>query len=346
MLRGCGRQRVAPFPSLPAALLRLARGHLALVAIAFAGLAPARAADVSSRTLLLDAALAGDAVVVVGERGTILRGSPIAASGSTQLWTAADTRVAAALTAVSFADARHGWSVGHDALILATSDGGTSWTRQWQGESLADSFLDVLAIDTSHVIAVGAYGLFVETNDGGKTWTRRKILDEDYHLNRISRGPSGTLYLAGEHGTLRRSIDAGATWTAIPTSYDGSFYGILPLDGHTLLAHGLRGRVYRSRDDGGTWTAVPMNDQVLLATGILLRNGTIVLAGQARALLVSTDQGATFARREAGITTGISELLELPNGLLLAVGEAGASRIDLHAATPPSPASEPSSRRQ
>lgn len=323
VLRGCERQRVVR------GLGRLLFLLFAL-ALAFATLTPARAADVASRTLLLDATLAGDAVVAVGERGTVLRASPLAPAGTAQAWTATDTRVAATLTAVSFADAQRGWAVGHDALILTTSDGGASWTRQWQGESLADSFLDVLAIDSEHVIAVGAYGLFVETVDAGKTWTRRKVLDEDYHLNRLSRGPTGTLYLAGEHGTLLRSADQGATWTAIPTPYEGSFYGILPLDAQTLLAHGLRGRVYRSTDDGRTWNAIPLADQVLLSSAIALHNGTVVLAGQARAVLVSTDRGATFTRRDVGVTTGISELLELPGGLILAVGEAGASRIDLN----------------
>src|SRR5690606_13888501 len=140
--------------------------------------------------------------------------------------------VRATLTGVSFAThaaPQLGWAVGHDALILHSTDEGRTWVKQYQGDDLEESFLDVLALDAQRVIAVGAYGLFAITADGGRTWTRRKIDADDYHLNRITRGPSGTLYLAGEHGTLLRSADNGQTWTPIPAPYEGSFYGILPI---------------------------------------------------------------------------------------------------------------------
>jgi photosystem II stability/assembly factor-like uncharacterized protein len=297
-------------------------GFLA-AAIATGTVEPIAAADLASRTLLLDAALAGPVVVVVGERGTILRSTDN--SGS---WQAENSHSIATLTGVSFADAQHGWAVGHDALILATPDGGTTWTKQWQGENLSDSFLDVLALDARHIIAVGAYGLFVSTTDGGRTWARRKIEADDYHLNRITRGPTGTLYLAGEHGTLLRSRDGGVTWAGIPTEYEGSFYGLLPLDAHTLIAYGLRGRVFRSTNDGETWTAIETNETALLATAVTFNGGTLALAGSVRGILVSTDAGVTFGRGTFGPSTAIAELLVLPDGALLSVGEAGAIRTE------------------
>jgi photosystem II stability/assembly factor-like uncharacterized protein len=295
----------------------------AALALLTATTPPTRATELAARTLLLDAALAGPAVVAVGERGTILR-SP----DNAQSWTAAKTPTVATLTGVSFADPEHGWAVGHDALILVTADGGVTWTKQWQGDNLSDSFLDVLALDSMHAIAVGAYGLCTSTSDAGKTWTRQRVQAEDYHLNAITRGPSGTLYIAGEHGTLLRSLDAGATWTAMRSPYAGSFYGVLPIDGRTLLAYGLRARVFRSTDDGATWTAIDVGRTELIATGIRERSGTLLLAGQTRVLLVSLDDGITFAPRDAGVTTGIAQLLEMPDGHVLTLGEAGAKRIE------------------
>ncbi|MBI5767512.1 MAG: hypothetical protein HZA93_06935 [Verrucomicrobia bacterium] len=279
----------------------------------------AAAADVTPRMLLLDGAVVGPDLVVVGERGTILRSGDQA-----QTWQAVASTTHATLTAVTFApDARHGWAVGHDALILATADGGRTWAKSWQGESLADSLLDVLAIDERRVLAVGAYNLCLATDDGGKTWTRRKILDEDYHLNRLSRGPTDTFYLAGEHGTLLRSKDQGATWTRIATTYDGSFYGILPYARTLLLAHGLRGRAFRSTDDGETWKPIDVAVPVLLPTAVRLKSGTIILAGQSRALWISRDNGNTYTDWPVSLTTAIAELLELADGRILALGEAG-----------------------
>lgn len=306
-------------PQEPLRLAGLARGCRVWLVLA-CGVA-LRAADVAPRMLLLDVAAVGPDLVAVGERGTILRSSDAAHS-----WQGASAPTTATLTAVSFAsDSQHGWAVGHDALILATTDGGHAWQKQWQAENLADSFLDVLALDAQHVVAVGAYGLFLATSDGGKTWARQKISNDDFHLNHLTRGPSGTLYLAGEHGTLLRSVDNGARWMRIAAPYDGSFYGIAPLDKRTLLAYGLRGRLYRSVDDGTTWEPIVTPQPVLLATALQLKSNFIVLAGQARGLLVSRDYGKTFAAWSTSLTTAVAKVIELPDGAVLAVGEAGAT---------------------
>ncbi|MDP3070336.1 MAG: YCF48-related protein [Opitutaceae bacterium] len=302
----------------------------------------ALAAPPPPRTLLLDVALTGPDIVAVGERGTIARSTD---NGRT--WETVSSPVRATLTGVAFASLaapRTGWAVGHDAVIIGTADGGRTWAKSFQGENLNDSFLDVIALDAQRALAVGAYGLFVSTANAGKTWTRRKISDDDTHLNRISRGPGGTLYLAGERGTLLRSTDQGLTWTKLTAPYEGSFYGILPLDRRTLLAHGLRGHAFHSTDDGQTWRDVSTPAPALLATAVRLRSGFTVLAGQARALFFNRDPSAPLAASPAPPGTAIAELLELPDGQLLAVGEAGATLLDLAAAIPgaqPQPARAP-----
>jgi photosystem II stability/assembly factor-like uncharacterized protein len=306
--------------------LRLLRETIACLFALAAWPVVVLAADaLGAQPLLLDGTLVGTDVIAVGERGTILR-SPD--QGVT--WERIPSPTRAALTGISFApltDSRHGWAVGHDAEIIATTDSGRTWARQHQGENLQDSFLDVLALDAQRVIAVGAYGLFVVTADGGRTWERRKIADDDYHFNRLSRGPSGTLYLAGEHGTLLRSEDLGSTWKTIASPYDGSFYGVLVLDHRTLIAHGLRGRVYSSSDDGASWQLVATPTPALLATAIRLKDNTLVFAGQARAMFLSRDAGKTVTDSPAPLATAVAELVELPNGNLLALGEAGATRL-------------------
>jgi photosystem II stability/assembly factor-like uncharacterized protein len=274
--------------------------------------------------LLLDGAMAGPTIVVVGERGAVFRSTDEA-----RTWRPALTPSRATLTGVSFAlDGKTGWAVGHDAIILATTNAGETWTRQFQGENLQDSFLDVLALSDTQALAVGAYGLGMRTLDGGKTWARQKIIAEDHHLNRISRGPTGTLYLAGERGVLLRSADQGESWTPIPTPYTGSFYGVLPLDRRTLLAYGLRGRVYRSIDDGAGWQLIETPEPTLVATAACLRGNTILLGGSGRAVWRSADYGKTIvpsAGEKSGFTGAIAEMLELPNGAVLTLGEAGAA---------------------
>ncbi len=291
--------------------------YLMLLAVIFAD-TRGSAAEWIPRMLLLDAALVGSKVVAVGERGTIVRSAD---EGKT--WTRSESRTFATLTAVSFAPpsaSPTGWAVGHDALILGTNDAGQSWTVRYQGPNLQDSFLDVLALDETHAIAIGAYGLCMVTTDAGRTWTRRELSSEDVHFNRITRGPAGTLYVAGERGTLLRSKDQGMTWTAIPTPYEGSFYGILPLGPEALLAHGLRGHVYQSFNDGDTWTPVPTPAPSLYAAGVRLQNGHILLAGNTPTLAQSVDEGRTFTASPA-VAGAVAELLALPSGAVLGVGE-------------------------
>ena len=345
------------FPrSIPAA--GVARVHFLKSVLALVGLmacgsiaaaAAAPAAPVAARRLLLDGVLAGPDVIAVGERGTILR-SPDQGTH----WERIESPTRATLTGVSFvpvAAPQLGWAVGHDAVILATADGGRSWTKPYQGENLQDSFLDVLALDAQRVIAVGAYGLAVVSVDGGQTWTQTDLTGNGTvigavgqlsptiafaapvqfgaysqpHFHRITRGPTGTLYLAGERGTLLRSENLGESWQPIAAPYEGSFYGVLPLDARTLVAHGLRGHAYVSSDDGASWQAVSAPEPALLATAVRLKGGQLVFSGQARTLWVSRDQGRTMNPLAGALSTGVAELLELPNGNLLALGEAGAT---------------------
>ena len=149
----------------------------------------------------------------------------------------------------------------------------------------------------------------------------------DQHVYDVTIDPRDPriLYACGFESSAWRSTDRGEHWTHLDSTYDGSFYGILPLEGTALLAFGLRGRIYRSEDNGATWQLVPVEQRVMLATAGRLRTGLIVLAGQARAFLVSRDGGKSFAPWAPGLTTPVAQLLEAPDGTLLAFGEAGVS---------------------
>lgn len=276
-------------------------------------------AAVPANMLLLGAAQANDAIVAVGERGTILYSVD---EGTT--WQAATTPTTSTLTAVSFqAKGRLGWAVGHEGLVLITQDGGRSWSRAWQSDNLEDSFLDVCAIDNATVLAVGAYGLGLRSDDAGATWRRVSIQESDSHLNRITQSPNGDLYIAGERGTLLHSIDKGTTWTPMSTTYDGSFYGVLPLKSGVLLAYGLRGHAFRSADSGANWVTISTASDSLLACALETREGRLFVAGQARTLLISEDDAHSFSAPATVPAPATAFLLATPSDHILAFGEGG-----------------------
>ncbi len=58
-------------------------------------------------------------------------------------WTQAKEQTRQLLTSVFFVDDQHGWAVGHDAQILASEDGGVTWTKQFEDLKRESPLLDV-----------------------------------------------------------------------------------------------------------------------------------------------------------------------------------------------------------
>ncbi len=303
--------------------------HALLALAGAAGTLSAAPASVVTRGLLLDACRVGHAVVAVGERGNIVR-----SDDSGRSWEVLHTPSAATLTAVTFTDLQHGWAVGHLGTILATRDGGTTWSLQ--GETLGPdvSLLDVTTFDNRHVLAVGAYGAAFHSYDGGRTWNPVRLLEEELHLNHLHVHSFEVFFAAGEAGTLRRIRDVRTPSEAVDVGYEGSFNGMIALP-DALLVYGLRGHVYRSVDEGVTWQPAAGIDPVLLSAGVRLTSGTVVVGGQARHFYISHDDGQTFQRWETPLIWVVSALVEAPDGFVLAFGEGGVARLEPPPPPPP-----------
>jgi photosystem II stability/assembly factor-like uncharacterized protein len=279
---------------------------------------PAVIMPLAPSSLLLDAAAAGDALVAVGERGHIL----VSTDGGA-LWRQSEVPSRSMLAAVTFHDDRLGWAVGHDSVVLRTSDGGTTWEiLHWAPED-ESPFFDVWFDDAVNGIAIGAYGSFYRTADGGETWDFEPIGDMDWHLHDIVRAADGTMYIAAEAGTILRSDDAGSTWIELPSPYEGSFFGILPLGADGVLAYGLRGHLFRTEDKGESWTAIETGTVAMLTAGAQLADGTVLIAGLGGTVLTSDDGGRSFALHQQPGRRGISSVLEIGEGTLLMTGEFG-----------------------
>jgi photosystem II stability/assembly factor-like uncharacterized protein len=155
----------------PLAICLVASGVLALTPIlgssANEPAAPAgesaEIARLATQSLLLDAAMAGTRMVVVGERGQILL-----SDDQGQNWRQARVPTRSNLTGVFF-DAKLGWAVGHDEVILRTEDGGETWTRQHFAPEKEQPLLDIWFSDADNGFAFGAYGTILASHDGGRS---------------------------------------------------------------------------------------------------------------------------------------------------------------------------------
>lgn len=309
-----------------AVVLALAAGGVSVAAEQERAIIATRAA----RSLLLDVAVAGDRLVAVGERGHIL----VSTDGG-ETWRQVEVATRAMLTAVHFHDDRLGWAVGHDALVLRSEDGGESWSQAHHDPEGGSPLFDVFFVDESHGFAIGAYGLFLESRDGGVSWDERPIGEGDAHLHHMARSVSGKLYIAAERGVILRSDDGGARWTELPSPYEGSLFGSLPLGGDGLLVFGLRGHAFRSEDGGASWRPVETGVESMLTDACRLADGRIVVVGLAGVLLVSADDARSFASQEQRDRLGISAVLPAPDGGLVVAGEFGVRRLVLAASAAP-----------
>jgi len=115
----------------------------------------------------------------------------------------------------------------------------------------------------------------------------------------------------------------------LPSPYDGSFFGLVPIRGEGLLAFGLRGHLFRSADAGETWTKLSSGTTAMLTDGIAVNDLRVVIAGLAGVLLVSADAGETFKLAQQDDRKGISALLPGPAGTVVVAGEGGVRTIRL-----------------
>ncbi|MCW5645070.1 MAG: hypothetical protein KIT63_23455 [Rhodoferax sp.] len=317
---------------------------------------PAVQAARPERAVLLAAALAGQRIVAVGERGIVLLSDDGAAK-----WRQAPVPTSVTLTAVRFVDDRHGWAVGHGGVVLASTDGGATWIRQLDGRTAADlmmqaaqasgdtaaikeaewlvsagadkPFLDLHFFDAKHGIVIGAYNLAFETRDGGQTWTaiaQRLANPRGLHLYAV-RARGDKVLIVGEQGVVRLSTDGGQTYTALDTGYVGSFFSAEWLDDHSMLLAGLRGQLWRSDDLGARWTKQASPTPASF---------TSTARGANQSLWLSNQAGSIFAWRDGGLHAlpgaplpPIGGMLPLADKRLLALTLRGAIVVPVHGAS-------------
>nr|WP_225776936.1 YCF48-related protein [Pseudomonas sp. Marseille-Q3773] len=319
--------RRGAWPLATSAMLVLALGVWAEVAQAAPAEEYSTESAKASQSLLIDAAQAGKRLVVVGDRGHILFSDD---QGRT--WTQARVPTRQLLTAVFFLDDKRGWAVGHDAQVLASNDGGATWSKQFEDLAREAPLLDVAFLDAGHGFAVGAYGALLETTDGGQHWqdvAERLDNPDQLHLNGIAQVRDAGLFIVGEQGSMFRSADNGQTWSKVQGPYEGSLFGVIgTAQPRTLLAYGLRGNLFRSTDFGDSWQPIELKAargslEFGLAGATLVEDGSLVLVGNGGSVLRSTDDGQTFSVYNRADRIALAGVSGLANGGLLLVGQGG-----------------------
>ena len=247
-------------------------------------------------TMVLGAALAGKRIVAVGNHGAVI----LSDDQGLTFRQAEAVPTSLMLDAVSFADDRRGWAVGHQGVIIHTTDGGETWTMQPEAVCQGRPLFSVWFKNDRLGFAAGLWGLLIKTTDGGKTWEQVKLpplpdgRKDDRNLFAIFPDLKGNLFIAAERGTLFKSVDGGLGWKLIETGGKGSLWAGAALRDGSIIVGGLRGKIFRSQDEGLHWTEVHTGTKSSITGLTELTDGRVVAVGLEGVTLESANEGKYF----------------------------------------------------
>ncbi|MHA7685538.1 WD40/YVTN/BNR-like repeat-containing protein [Cupriavidus sp. PET2-C1] len=262
---------------------------------------PAHAWTDPTHMMLLDATRAGKRIVAVGEQGIVLLSDD---EGKTYRQ-ARRVPVAATLSAVTFADDKHGWVVGQWGVILMTADGGETWEEQRMDAAVDQPLFSVHFTNDHDGVAVGLWSLMLQTHDGGKTWTRTVLPKPpgggkaDRNLYHVFADRQGALYISAEQGTVLKSTDGGANWSYLTTGGRGSLWSGVAMPDGRIVVGGLLGSLFQSSDGGATWSELKARTKSSI-TNLVATNKGLVAVGLDGLVLKQREDGAPLevAQRE------------------------------------------------
>ncbi len=209
--------------------------------------------------------------------------------------------------------------------IFKTTDGGANWAIT--GELAGATLFLVIDPTNAGIIYAGYTGAvsFKRSLDGGATWINGTGIPPNTPLFGLTVDPKDprVLYADGPGNGAFKSLDRGATWTAL--TVDPTVWSVLvdPDDSRTVYAGGNGSGVFRSQDGGATFTRLGTpGDGVVIS---LAKSGTTLYAGTASTgILSSSDGGANWS--SSSVTSGLVISLTVDgNGTLYAgTGQRGA----------------------
>lgn len=169
---------------------------------------------------------------------------------------------------------KHAWAVGSAdsttyGMVLYSNDGGLSWVRMGQGDSVFKniSAIDVQVLSENEVCIIGAENVIIKTTDGGITWQNipPPAKTADIGLMCMHAYSSTDIWISGSGGVVYHSLDGGDSWELVQGDVlTGNFIqGIHAVSSDIVYAVGAYADNFNKRflavttDAGINWDTIP-----------------------------------------------------------------------------------------
>ena len=168
---------------------------------------------------------------------------------------------------VRFADKKRGVVVGSvlnksdrviDSLIMATDDGGETWSRVVV--PFKDELYHLDFVNSKRGWIVGDAGMIMRTEDGGMTWQVQKSGTKKALYN-VDFRDSNDGFAVGGGGMILRTENGGETWETVKTDFPKTFLRVDFASDKEGWIVGHGGSILRSSDKGKTWVKQESNTE-------------------------------------------------------------------------------------
>jgi len=216
------------------------------------------------------------------------------------------------------------WAVGYGGVILYTSNGGSTWSRQGQGNVPTVPYYSVYASDAGNVWAVGDpdsgnMGTVIRTTDSEGTWVqvpytvpRKEEYQPSPGLIMVHGADAKNIWVVGE-GKVSFTGDGGGSWVDQWTPEMVAFLhinGVFALDKEYIWLARDQGAIYLSQDGGEKYTLQDSGypgDEILRISAINRSMAWAVSTFLGHPIgghvLFTADGGQTWISQETPVTT-------------------------------------------
>ena len=221
---------------------------------------------------------------------------------------------------VTFPTRVSGWVVGGGGAIWHSDDGGETWNGQASGIT-ADVY-QIAFVGPEFGWAVGAGGSILHTEDGGSTWKPQKSGTSDNLLSVIFvTKQSG--WAAGANGTILHTENGGSSWKPQNSGTVRELIGLAFATTSSGWAVGGKGTILHTADGGSTWKfqASGIRSDAMSVAFVTPQSGWVV--GWGGTILHTEDGGGTWALQASGTWTDLVEVRFVTPQSGWAVGKGG-----------------------